>query len=163
KSSRAAVTVRSVSSGATLPPGKAQKPPKKRSCSARWTSSTSAASGPRASSTLAACAIALTGRSFLGVVAPARSASKGDRSSPCWRCGLGDPMLFAARRAFHLPSHNPSFLVGLFLAWRRFRLLLGAQSPFHRLQEPLHRERLADVIDDAQVLGVRLVPAALVG
>ena len=37
------------------------------------------------------------------------------------------------------------------------------QPAFHRLQQPFHRERLADVIDHAQILGVGLVPAAFVG
>ena len=42
----------------------------------------------------------------------------------------------------------------------RFR---GTERLVDRFQEPLHRERLADVVDDPEVLGVRLVPAPLVG
>src|SRR5262249_30814859 len=81
------------------------------------TTKTSGEPGPRANTTLAASAIALT--------------------------------------AFAPPARLLVLFGGL--------ALLAGQALVHRLEQPLHGEGLADVIDDAEVLGVGLVPAALVG
>ena len=40
---------------------------------------------------------------------------------------------------------------------------MSVQQPADAIQQPIHRERLADVVIDPEHLGVRLVPAALVG
>src|SRR5438105_1934744 len=51
----------------------------------------------------------------------------------------------------------------LLLFFLRLFLRLAAREPtMDRFEQPLHGEGLANVIDDAQVLGVRLVPAAFV-
>src|SRR5207302_10743472 len=154
----ATVTGTSLSEGATFPPGKARKPPKKRSFSARRTMKRS--DEPLASNTLAALAIWLTGKCSL----QRKTRRQGGKET---RRPEGLPAFLVSLSACLLVSLS-SFIFGL---WRRFFPLgrrffpLGrrSQSFLDAIEEPLHGEWFTDVINNAQVLGVGLVAAPLVG
>src|SRR5207244_1958529 len=116
-----AFTGMSLSEGATFPPGKARKPPKKRSFSARRTMKRS--DEPFASNTLAAFAIWLTTRCSLR----RKTRRQGGKET---RRPEGLPAFLVSLSPCLLVSLS-SFIFGL---WRRF-------FPFGRRFFPLGRRR----------------------